>query len=403
MSYRPSILDDVFRNYGQAMTATRAMREASEAHSNWLKMIQPSAAYANWLNANQSVAAMQAQYSEFERLSAVTGTMAAEQTRIKIEDDRRRYLDMLKPLASFRNQFADFDLYESVKHARAYMATGNSLTQLAREASESASMLAAIRGATVTSVARLSASISAIQNESLAELTRPFVEMQKMREFSNPLASCLRTMSGIQDAFKSLHLPIIDTASAAAIAQLWGEDGVERQLRALGIHAEAYFPDNQVTLPTEADAQQFAATGHTAHPDPLALLGIILTVLIFFYQMCDSAQMETRLAGKIHAVGEMQEKQIAALTALLEELIKQDAHAVGTRFVVRDRLASVSIEPESGATVVATVFPNQVVHMIEERGKWIKVEYYDFISQSGRSGWALKKYFIRVPDTTDRR
>lgn len=403
MSYRPSILDDVFRNYGQVMTATRAMREASDAHSNWMKMIQPSTAYANWLNANQSVVAMQAQYSEFERLSAASGTMAAEQISRKIEDDRRRYLDMLKPLANFRDQFADFGLYESVKHARAYMATGNSLTQLAREASESATMLAAIREATVTSVARLSASIRAMQNESLVELTRPFVEMQKMREFTNPLASGLRTMSGIQDAFKSLHLPIIDTASAAAIAQLWGEDGVERQLRALGIHTGAYYPDNQAIVPTEAESQQLAAMIPATHPDPLALLGIILTVLIFFYQTWDSAQMEARLAGEIHAVGERQEKQIAALAALLESLIKQDAHPVGTRFVVRDRLASVSIEPESGATVVATVFPNQVVNLIDERGKWIKVEYYDFISQSERSGWALKKYFSRVPNPADRR
>jgi len=109
--------------------------------------------------------------------------------------------------------------------------------------------------------------------------------------------------------------------------------------------------------------------------------------------------MEARLSGQIQAVGKAQEKQIEALSFLLHTLIDQEAHSAGTRFVVRGRVASVRAAPESGATVIASAFPNQVVRLIEESGKWIEIEYYDFILQRNHNGWALKKYFMRVRDS----
>ncbi len=64
--------------------------------------------------------------------------------------------------------------------------------------------------------------------------------------------------------------------------------------------------------------------------------------------------------------------------------------------VVRERVATIRADPRHGARVVAEVFPNQVVTLLEERGKWIRVEYYDWLAGEERDGWALKKYFARV-------
>ena len=64
--------------------------------------------------------------------------------------------------------------------------------------------------------------------------------------------------------------------------------------------------------------------------------------------------------------------------------------------VVRERVAVIRLKPEHGSRVIAEAFPNQVVTLLEERGKWIKVEYYDWIAHEERAGWALKKYFVRA-------
>lgn len=383
-------LNDALRNLGPERSAMKALREATAAHSNWLKTAWPSTA-------------IQAQFAEMERLSTsfttASRSLAADQILKKMEKDQRRYLDILKPLESFRTKLADFGLPDSIRQAHEYFSAGSRLAQLAHEANASASMFASIRDATATSVARLAASIGTMQSEKLAELTRPFAEMQRMREFTNPFTTSLFSVNGVQEALRAIRLPMIDPASAATIAQLWGEAGVERQLRALGIDAEGFVTDNQVVGVSESGAQRIAATGRIAHLDPWALFSIILTILIFFYQNRDSAQMEARLSGQIQAVGQAQEKQIEALSVLLHTLIDQDAHSAGTRFVVRGRVASVRVAPESGATVIASAFPNQVVRLIEERGKWIEIEYYDFILQRNHTGWALKKYFIRVRDS----
>jgi hypothetical protein len=37
-----------------------------------------------------------------------------------------------------------------------------------------------------------------------------------------------------------------------------------------------------------------------------------------------------------------------------------------------------------------------VVRPIAEDGKWIQFEYYHWLHQEYRTGWALKKYFQRV-------
>jgi hypothetical protein len=53
--------------------------------------------------------------------------------------------------------------------------------------------------------------------------------------------------------------------------------------------------------------------------------------------------------------------------------------------------------------VVAEAFPNQVVTLLDERGKWVKVEYYDWIALDERTGWTLKKYFVRAEPQIARR
>ena len=41
--------------------------------------------------------------------------------------------------------------------------------------------------------------------------------------------------------------------------------------------------------------------------------------------------------------------------------------------------------------------PNEVVKVLDKKGKWIEVEYYHWLHEEYRTGWVLKKYLERVP------
>ena len=66
-------------------------------------------------------------------------------------------------------------------------------------------------------------------------------------------------------------------------------------------------------------------------------------------------------------------------------------------FVVKERTAKLRVAPEAGSGVLALAFPNQKLKLLEESGKWIKVEFYDYLAQITREGWILKKYCSRLP------
>ena len=65
-------------------------------------------------------------------------------------------------------------------------------------------------------------------------------------------------------------------------------------------------------------------------------------------------------------------------------------------FVVRSRVALIRDEGKSGSKRVAEVLPNQVVDLLQSRGKWIEVSYFGHLASEQLAGWALKKYFVRI-------
>jgi len=75
----------------------------------------------------------------------------------------------------------------------------------------------------------------------------------------------------------------------------------------------------------------------------------------------------------------------------------QEAKRQVERFVVLDRVALVRFKPEHGSPVEGKLLPREVVRPISEGGKWIEFEYYHWLHKEHRTGWALKKYFQRVP------
>ena len=82
-----------------------------------------------------------------------------------------------------------------------------------------------------------------------------------------------------------------------------------------------------------------------------------------------------------------------------ESALVAEAKRVDERFVVSERVVTVRLEPRSRSATVAKLLPREVVVPVSEQGKWIQFEYYHWLLQEHRTGWALKKYFKRVPST----
>ena len=79
--------------------------------------------------------------------------------------------------------------------------------------------------------------------------------------------------------------------------------------------------------------------------------------------------------------------------------IEKETKRANDRFVVLDRVTTVRSDPENRSLIMSKLFPREVVKPLAEQGKWIQIEYYDWLRQQYHSGWALKKYFKRVPTT----
>ena len=111
--------------------------------------------------------------------------------------------------------------------------------------------------------------------------------------------------------------------------------------------------------------------------------------------------MEKRLNLKTESLQIQLDKnynQVEALTRLVVQAIQvSDIPAKGRiSFRVRKRPAGVRKLPKSGATLIGNLVPAQQVILVEEKGEWILVQYFDWHFQDTRTGWVLKKYLLRI-------
>lgn len=231
----------------------------------------------------------------------------------------------------------------------------------------------------------------------LQQMMKSYDDANKRWAVPSQLLDSLGPLKALQEQMGKLSIPVMDWASAATLAKLLGQQGIESQLAALGIH-----PDG--SLSPEFGKPQEIGLFSRKTADILTLLSFIFAVLIPIYQEMSSAKWQAATDKKLEAQTdalEGQRKMIEALTQLVEKALVQEAKRQDERFVVRDRVAEVRSKPEHGSAVVGKLLPNEVVRTVSEDGKWIEFEYYHWLHQEYRTGWALKKYFQRVSPQRD--
>ena len=226
----------------------------------------------------------------------------------------------------------------------------------------------------------------------IQQMMKSFEEADKRWSVPSLLLESLGPLKALQEQMGKLSMPVMDWASAATLANLLGSQGIESQLAALGIN-----PDGSINAQFAEQEEGIGLSRKSM--ELMALLSFILAFLVPIYQEISSARSQATTDHKLESQAdalEGQKKMIEALTKLVEKALVQEANRQEVRFVVRDRVAEVRSKPEHGSAVVGKLLPQEVVRPISEGGKWIEFEYYHWLHQEYRTGWALKKYFQRV-------
>jgi hypothetical protein len=137
----------------------------------------------------------------------------------------------------------------------------------------------------------------------------------------------------------------------------------------------------------------------------LALVGAIMTILMFWYELRDSAAMEGRLlesiaAGnsqtqnRIETYSQTTEAKLAELTAAIEEL-KPSSHVPSAdQYAVIVDALPIRSRPEGEK--IARIYANQIVTVTGQRGRWLRVRYYDYQNARLVEGWCRKHHLQRI-------
>jgi len=348
---------------------------------------------SKWLNATSASHSFADQISKLMEPSSAAVQMAQQMydAQKAQEESIRKMLDPLESIrASLLNDSATQRMLEELTKPAFASDHFNKLIDKVTGPNSQLSSLFSHAEESMEQARRMLAETSVSNN--LQQMMKGFEEVNKRWAVPSSLMDAMAPLQAWQEQIGKLSLPVMDMASAATLAKLLGREGIESQLAALGIN-----PDGSLNAQF-AEANEEVGLGLSRRSlELITLLSFILALLVPIYQEISSARSQSATDEKLTKQAEAleaQRKMIESLAKLVEKALVDEAKQQKTRFVVKDRVALVRSSPGSG--VVGKLFPQEVVRPISEDGKWIQFEYYHWLHQEYRTGWALKKYFQRV-------
>ena len=356
-------------------------RKLEQAQSSWIKAMAESQSLAD-------------QIKKFVVQDSVAVQVAKQMYNAQ-KSQEESIRKMLDPLAYIRsNLIGDSSVQRMINQLSKPFTATDHFSKLIDQAAGSSAYLHSLHLSVDSSIehSRKMLAEASISN-GLQQVMKSFGETNKHWAVPSALLEAMSPLKAWQEQAGKLSLPVMDWASAATLAKLLGSEGIKSQLAALGIN-----PDG--SLNPQFVVQEEGGIGLSRKAmELMALLSFIMAVLVPIYQEITSAQWQSATDKKLEVQADAltgQRKMIEALTHLVEKALVQEANRQEQRFVVKERVAIVRSKPTHGATVLGKLLPNEVVRPISEDGTWIEIEYYHWLHQEYRTGWALKKYFQRV-------
>ncbi len=348
---------------------------------------------SSWMNA------MAQSHSLADQIKKIVGADSLAAQMVKKMHDAQKVQEesirkMLDPLANIRSSLlGDSALQRMIDEFSKPVAATDHFTRLVDQVTEPSAYLNSLHLSVDSSMEQARKLLSETSvSTGLQQVMKSFEETNKHWAVPSALLDAMSPLKAWQEQVGKLSLPVMDWGSAATLAKLLGREGIESQLAALGIN-----PDGSLNANFTVQEDGIGLSRKTM--ELMALLSFIFAFLVPVYQEYSSAQWQASVDKKLEAQAdavEGQRKMMEALTNLVQKALVQEAKRREERFVVRKRVAVVRSNPEHGSAVVGKLLPKEVVRPVSEKGKWIEIEYYHWLHQEYRIGWALKKYFQRV-------
>lgn len=197
-------------------------------------------------------------------------------------------------------------------------------------------------------------------------------------------------------------VPTFDLATTAFLADFHGIAGIRRQLASLGVTPEEILGEGTAALDEEGDEVETRDVGFGWKARRLddfrqLVVNLIASLIFAIYVVPYVANPDSDAINKrLEGVEELVRRLPELLAPQIEEIVRRELGADPELFAVGAREGKLRLDPQAGSAVIAVVFPNQILTLLDQRGKWIKVEFYDYRAQDVRTGWILKKYCERV-------
>lgn len=195
--------------------------------------------------------------------------------------------------------------------------------------------------------------------------------IQGIEEMSNLFQPFTRTLEQIQELSNTISLHT---------HPLTFPDAYEEILRhyQVSLESEVDDPIEAVAIEVEKKVQSYPGGPMSIE----AYIQIVLALFIFIYSHISSIDSETRISSRLENLENFVSKSLEDLKSQR----KKDTFYVVIRPVNLRPLPSVKSK-------VQEVLPqNLKVILLERKGKWIRIEYFDHVENLNKSGWVYKKY-----------
>jgi hypothetical protein len=240
-------------------------------------------------------------------------------------------------------------------------------------------------------------------SELLQPISDPYGDSVRntLRSFENALGSvaAIRDLLGgntLESLAASIGATAISGNGIARIAELLGSEGAAGRLEELGI-----LTSDEANTERDAPSLEPRRTHKVSIPELIASIIIGFLIAHLYYELAkrDAEQTEARLTTRVAETERRLTFRLDVLQQLLEGVLKhqqQSEQPQKIEYVVREREAIVRDAGRSGSRRIATLAPGQVVELLDEVGKWVKIEYHDSTAPGTHYGWVLRKYLLRV-------
>ena len=125
-------------------------------------------------------------------------------------------------------------------------------------------------------------------------------------------------------------------------------------------------------------------------PNFFSIMSVILAVYFAYSRRVQQQEMETRLTAKI------EESRTAIVEEVQEQFRALEPEPDGAWFVV-ERKVFLRRSRRARSQIIGKLYPGQLVSVIDDRGRKLKIAYFDLQAEEPRKGWVLKKYLKRMP------